>query len=142
MAKQNANSAVNDMQSLFNPQGYQDMFKTWASMNERMASLVVEAGTRATDIGSATAKETFANVRELTQVRNEPAEYGKAYTDFIQKQTELFTRTAQSYANETQKIGSETADLTSKAGEEITDKVAANGEAAAQKVRSATEKAA
>ena len=125
MAKQNANSAVNDMQSLFNPQGYQDMFKTWASMNERMASLVVEAGTRATDIGSATAKETFANVRELTQVRNEPAEYGKAYTDFIQKQTELFTRTAQSYANETQKIGSETVDLASKAGEEITGKVAA-----------------
>ena len=116
MTKQNAKSAANDMQSLFDPQGYQDMFKTWASINGRMASLVVEAGTRATDIGSATAKETFANVRELTQVRNEPAEYGKAYTDFMQKQTELFTRTAQAYANETQKIGSETADLTSKAG--------------------------
>ena len=131
MTKQNANSAATDMQSLFNPQGYQDMFKTWATMNQRMASLVVEAGTRATDVGSATAKEAFANVRELTQVRNEPAAYGKAYTDFMQKQAELFTRTAQAYANETQKIGSETADLTSKAGEEITDKVAANGEAAA-----------
>ena len=125
MTKQNAKSAANDMQSLFDPQGYQDMFKTWASINGRMASLVVEAGTRATDIGSATAKETFANVRELTQVRNEPAEYGKAYTDFMQKQTELFTRTAQAYANETQKIGSETVDLASKAGEEITGKVAA-----------------
>ena len=125
MTKQNAKSAANDMQSLFNPQGYQDMFKTWASINGRMASLVVEAGTRATDIGSATAKETFANVRELTQVRNEPAEYGKAYTDFMQKQTELFTRTAQAYANETQKVGSETVDLASKAGEEITGKVAA-----------------
>lgn len=126
MAKQNTKSAVNDMQSLFNPQGYQDMFKTWAGMNERMASLAVEAGTRATDIGSATAKEALANVRELTQVRNEPAEYGKAYTDFMQKQTDLFTRTAQAYANETQKVGSETVDLASKAGEEITGKVAAN----------------
>lgn len=126
MAKQNANSAVNDMQSLFNPQGYQAMFKTWANMNEHMASLAVEAGNRAADIASETTKEALSNVRELTQVRNEPTEYGKAYTDFVQKQTALFTRAAQSYANETQKIGSETVDLASKASEEITGKFAAN----------------
>lgn len=125
MTKQNAKSAVNDMQSLFNPQGYQDMFKTWASMNERMASLAVEAGNRVADMASETTKEALANVRELTQVRDEPTEYGKAYTDFMQKQTALFTRTAQAYAAETQKIGGETVDLASKAGEEITGKVAA-----------------
>ncbi len=142
MAKQNAKSAANDMQSLFDPQGYQDVFKTWASMNERMASIAVEAGTRATDIASETAKEAFSNIRELTQVRDEPAEYGKAYTDFVQKQTELFTRTAQTYANETQKIGSETSDLTSRAGKAITDKVAANAEGAVQTARSAASKAA
>ncbi len=142
MAKQNAKSAANDLQNLFNPQGYQDIVKTWASMNERMASIAVEAGTRATDIAGATAKEALSNVRELAQVRDEPAEYGKAYTDFVQKQTELFTRTAQTYANETQKAGTETAELASKAGEQITDKVTATAEAAAQTARSAGNKAA
>ena len=56
MAKQNAKSATNDLQNLFDPQGYQDVFKTWASMNERMASIAVDAGTRATDIASETTK--------------------------------------------------------------------------------------
>ena len=111
-------------------------------MNERMVSLSVEAGTRVTDIASETAKDALSNLRELTQVRDEPAEYGKAYTDFAQKQAELFTRTVQAYANETQKVGSETAELASKAGEEITDKVAANADSAAQKARSAANKAA
>ncbi len=142
MAKQTANSAANDLQSLFNPQGFQDIVKTWASMNERMTSIVVDAGTRATDIASATAKEALTNMRDLTQVRDEPAEYGKAYTDFVKKQAELFTRTAQTYANETQKAGTQTAELASKAGEEISDKVTSTAESAAQTARSAANKSA
>ena len=39
MAKQNAKSPANDIQNLFDPQGYQDVFNTWAGMNERMATV-------------------------------------------------------------------------------------------------------
>ncbi|MCQ0090508.1 phasin family protein [Roseovarius sp. M141] len=142
MAKQNAKSAANDIQSLFDPQGYQDAFKTWAGMNEHMASIAIEAGTRATDIASATTKEALSNMRDLAQVRDDVSEYGSAYTDFVKKQTELFTRTVQSYSNETQKVGTETAELASKAGEEISDKVTTAAEGAAQTVHSAAKKAA
>ena len=142
MAKQSTKSAANDIQNLFDPQGYQDVFKTWADMNERMMSLGVEAGTRMTDIASETAKETFSNVRDLTQARDEPAAYGQAYVDFLQKQTELFTQTAQAYATETQKVGGETAELASKAGEDMTNKIAANTEGAVKTARSAANKAA
>lgn len=142
MAKQSTKSAATDIQSLFDPQGYQDVFNTWASMNERMMSLAVESGTRMTDIANDTAKETFSNVRDLTQARDEPTAYGQAYADFLQRQTELFTRTAQAYATETQKIGGETAELASKAGEDMTKKIAANADGAAKTVRSATKKAA
>ena len=142
MAKQSTKSAANDIQSLFDPQGYQNVFKTWASMNERMMSLAVESGTRVTDIASATAKETFSNVRDLTQARDEPAAYGQAYADFLQKQTELFTRTAQAYVTETQKVGADTAELASKAGEDMTGKIAANSDRAAKTARSAANKAA
>lgn len=140
--KQTANTAATDLQTLFDPKDFQDVFKTWATANERMMSVAVEAGTRATDISSEMAKEVFANVRELTQVRDEPADYGKAYTDFVQKQADLFTRTAQSYGEVTQKAGSETSDLASKAGEEITNKVTANVESATQSVSAAANKAA
>jgi hypothetical protein len=142
MAKQNAKSAPNDMQKLFDPQGYQDVFKTFGTMNERLMSIAVEAGTRSTDVASDAAKETFANLRELSQVRDEPTAYGNAYTDFVQKQADLFMRTAEAFGNVTQKAGNETSDLASKAGEEITSKVAANAESATQKVSSAANKAA
>ena len=142
MAKQNAKSAANGMQNLFDAQGYQDVFKTWASMNERMASIAIEAGTRATDIASETGKQALANVRELTQVRDELPEYGKAYMNFMQKQSELFTRTAQTYATETQKVGTEAGSLASEAGEVITAKVSATAGSAAQTAHSMASNAA
>ena len=42
------------------PCAYQDVFKTWASRSERMASIAVDAGTRATDIASETTKEAIS----------------------------------------------------------------------------------
>jgi hypothetical protein len=142
MAKQNAKSAMTDIQNLFDPQGYQDVFKTWASMNERMASIAVDAGTRATDIASETAKEALSNIRDLTKVRDDVSEYGTAYTDFVKKQTELFTQAAQSYSNETQKVGTDAAELASKSGEEIGNKVTTAAEGAVETARSAAKKAA
>ncbi len=142
MDKQNVKSAANEIKNLFNPQGYQDIFKTWAIMNERMASIATESGTRAIDIASETTKEALSNMRDLTQVRDEVSEYGGACTDFVKKQTELFTRAAQSYSNETQKAGTETNELATKTGEEIRDKLTATAENAAQTARSAAKKAA
>ena len=142
MAKQNAKSAANDIQSLFDPQGYQNVFKTLAGMNERLTQVATEAGNRSTDIASETAKEAFSNLRDVAQVRDEPAEYGKAYSDFVQKQMDLFMRTAQSFADVSQKAGTETADLASKTGEEFGEKVSANVEGAADKAGSAAKKAA
>jgi len=142
MAKQTTKSAATDIQKLFDPQGYQDATKTIANMNDRLTNIVVEAGTRSTDIAGNAAKEAFANLRELSQVRDEPSAYGTAYTDFVQKQADLFTRTAQAFGTVTRKAGSETTDLASKAGEEITDKVTTTAESARQRVSHAAGKAA
>lgn len=70
MAKQTTKSADNDVQGLFDPKGYENIFTTWASVNERMVSLAVETGTRMTDFASETSKETLSNIREVTQVRD------------------------------------------------------------------------
>jgi polyhydroxyalkanoate synthesis regulator protein len=144
MTKQNAQSksAANDIQSLFDPQGYQEGFKTIAGINERMMANFVEAGNRSTDIASESAKESLSNMREAAQVRDEPAEYGAAYSEFVKKQTDLFMRTMQSYADVMQKAGSETTELASKAGKDIAEKARDNVEHVANTAGSAGKKAA
>ncbi len=148
MATQNTKSATNDMksaandiQSMFDPQGYQNVFKTWASMNERMTSIIVEAGTRSINIMSDTAKESLSNLSEATQVRDEPTDYSRAYNDFAQKQMNLLQRSAQDVGDVTKEAGTEATELTSKVGEELSDEVSANANGAADKVNSAAEKA-
>jgi hypothetical protein len=142
MAKQNTKSATNDIQSLFDPKGYEDIFKTLASANERMTSIVVETATKSTDIASDTAKEAFSNLREATAVRDEPADYGKAYSDFVQKQMDLFMRTAQSFSGVTQEFGTETTEFASKTGEELSSKVTETANQAKDKATDAVKKAA
>ena len=142
MAKQNTKSAINDIQSLFDPQGYQDAFKTWAQTGERMTAITSEAAVRSTDIASDSAKEAFTNLREVSQVREQPADYGKAYTDFVQKQMDLFMRTAKAMSDVSQKTGTEAGELATKAGEDLSQKVSANAQGAANKAASAASKAA
>ena len=58
MAKQNTKSAINDIQSLFDPQGYQDAFKTWAQTGEHMTAITTEAAVRSTDTTGRPARPT------------------------------------------------------------------------------------
>lgn len=134
MTTKNTQTAANQIQSLFNMQGNQDVFKTWASMNERLTAIVAEAGTRSIDIMSTTAKEALSNLTEATQVREEMADYGKAYSDLAQKQMDLLKRSAQEIGEVTKEAGTETTELAKKAGEELSDNVAANVDGAADKV--------
>lgn len=142
MATQNTKSAANDIQNMFDPQGYQNVFKTWASVTERMTSIMVEAGTRSIDILSDTAKETLSNLSEAMQVRDEPTDYSHAYSDFAQKQMNLLQRNAQHIGEATQDAGTKATELTSKASEEVSNEIAANNKAAANKAGSAAKKAA
>lgn len=137
MATQNTESAVHNFQSLFNAQGNQDAVKMMAGMTERMTAIFVEAGTRSVEIMSNAAKEALSNIGEATQVRDNPAEYAKAYGDFAQKQMDLMTRAAQNVGEVTQKAGTETKELASEAGEEVSDKVAASTKEATDKFTSA-----
>jgi hypothetical protein len=136
MAMPKTNSTANNIQSLFDQLGNQDAIKMLASMNERMTAIFVEAGTRSVEIMSNAAKEALSNLGEATQVRNDPAEYSKAYGEFAQKQIELMTRAAQDIGEVTQKAGTETKELASEAGEEMSDKITANAKEATDKITS------
>ena len=142
MAKQNEKSAANDIQSMFDPQNYQDFFKTWANMNERLTSIMVDAGHRSIKITSETADEALSNVRDAAQVRDDPTQYAQAYSNLMQKQMELAGRAMQSFGEVSKQTGSEAAELASEAGKTIADKTTENAERVTDKVSSATNKAA
>ncbi len=141
MTTQNTKTAMSDIQSLFNPKGGQDLIKSMASMNQRMTAIFIEAGTRSVEIMNNTAKEALSNLGEATQVRVDPADYAKGYSNFAQKQLDLMTRTAQDVGEVTQKAGTETKELASEAGEEMSEKVAANAKEATDKITSAAKDA-
>ena len=133
MTTQNTQTAMFDIQSLFDPKGSQDLFETMASMNERMTAIFVDAGTRSVEIMTATTKQSLSNLRDVAQVREEPADYAKAYSEFAQKQMDLLKRSAQDVGEVTQKAGTETQELTSEVGEEVNGKVAASAKEAGEK---------
>ncbi|MFD2739624.1 phasin family protein [Sulfitobacter aestuarii] len=133
MTTQNTQTPMFDMQSLFNPKSSHELFKTMASMNERMTAIFVEAGTRSVEIMTATAKQSLSNLSEVAQVREEPADYAKAYSEFAQKQMDLLKRSAQDIGEVTQEAGTETQELTSELGEEVNGKVAASTKEATEK---------
>ena len=133
MTTQNTQTAMFDIQNLFNPKGSQDLFKTMASMNERMTAIFVEAGTRSVEIMTATTKPSLSNLSEVAQVHEEPAEYTKAYSEFAQKQMDLLKRSAQEVGEVNQKAGTETQELISEVGEEVNGKVAASAKEATEK---------
>lgn len=142
MATPNTDTTIDKIQSLFNAQGNQDAIKLMASINERMAAIFVEAGTRSIEIMSNTAKEALSNLGEATHVRNDPAEYANAYGELAQKQIELMTRAAQDIGEVSQKAGTETQELASKAGEEMSDKAATNAKETTNTMTSAAKDAA
>lgn len=142
MAKQNTKSAANEIQNMFDPQNYQNVFKTWANMNERLTSILVDAGHRSTEIMSETVNESLSNLRDAAQVREELGEYSQAYSDLFQKQMNLVIRSAQSLAEVSRDTGSEASELASEAGETLADKVTDNAQRAADKAGSAAKKAA
>ncbi len=142
MAKQNQKSAANDIQSIFDPQNYQNHFKTWADMNERLTSVMVDAGHRSIKITSETVDAALSNWRDAAQVRDEPAQYAQAYRNLVQKQMELGMRAMQSFAELSQQTGTEAAELASETGKTINDKATENAERLADKASAATKKAA
>lgn len=142
MANQNTNSTVNDIQSLFDPKGAQDVVKMWAGMNERMTANFVKVGTQSVEIMGNATKEALSNLGEATQVRDDASAYAKAYGDFAQKQVELLKRTAQEVGELVQKAGTDAQELASDAGKELSSKVAADVKDASDKVASLGKEAA
>ncbi|WOI57351.1 Phasin [Palleronia sp. LCG004] len=118
---------INEMMSSFpvDMNSFQDGFKSYASFGERMSKVVLDAAEKSTDISSKWTKETITKMGGVATVRDEPADYGKAMTDFASAQAEMTAETMAAFAEVAKQVQMETVELMMAAGKDMSEDMSA-----------------
>ena len=119
----------------------QDAFKTSATLNEKMSKVALEAAEKSTEISSKWTKDTLSKLADVTKVKAEPADYGKAVTDFASAQAEMTSESMAAFAEGTKKVQMETVELMLAAGKDISEDATAAVKKATAEVTAAAKKA-
>lgn len=119
----------------------QDAFKTSATLSEKMSKVVLEAVDKSTEISSKWTKEILAKLADVTTVKDEPADYGKAVTDFASVQAELTSEALAAFAEVAKKVQMETVELMLAAGKDISEDATAAVKKATADLTTAAKKA-
>ena len=144
MAKtQDFTAVMKDMMGAFpvDTAAMQDAFKTSATLNEKMSKVALEAAEKSTEISSKWTKETIGKMGVVATVKDEPADYGKAMTDFASAQAEMAAENMAAFAEVAKKVQMETVELMLAAGKDMTEEATAAVKKATADVTAAAKKA-
>ena len=145
MAKtQDFTAVMKDMMGAFpvDTAAMQDAFKTSATLNEKMSKVALEAAAKSNDLSSKWTKDTLAKVTELTKVKEDPADYTKAMTDFASATAETAAEHMAAFAEIAKKVQMETVELMMAAGKDAAEEATAAVKKATTEVTTAAKKAA
>lgn len=120
----------------------QDAFKTQASFADKMSKVALEAAEKSTEISSKWTKDTIARIGVVTNVKEDPADYGKAMTDFASASAELAAENMAAFAEIAKKVQTETVELMLAAGKDISEDATAVVKKATAEATAATKRAA
>ncbi len=120
----------------------QDAFKTQAAMGEKFSKVALEAAEKSTEISSKWTKDTLSKLGEVTKIKEEPADYQKAMTDYASAQAEMVAETMAAFAEVAKKVQMETVELMLAAGKDFSEDAQAAVKKATDDVTSAAKKAA
>ena len=126
---------MQDMMGAFpmDTSAYQDAWKTQAALAEKMSRVAIEAAETSTDISAGWTRETLAKVQSVATVKDEPADYSKAMTEFASAQAEMTAEAMAKFAEVAKKVQMETVELMLSAGKELSEDATAQGRAFADK---------
>ena len=131
------------MQSFpFDATAAQGAFKTSAALGERFAKVALEAAEKSTEISSKWTRETLTKMGSLSKVKEEPADYTKALSDFASASAEMAAENLAAFAEVAKKVQMETVELMLAAGKTASDDAAAVMQKATAEVTSVAKKAA
>lgn len=119
----------------------QDAFKTQASFADKMSKVALEAAEKSTEISSKWTKDTIARVGVVTNVKDDPADYGKAMTDFASASAELAAENMAAFAEIAKKVQTETVELMLAAGKDMSEDATAAVKKATAEATAATKRA-
>lgn len=145
MAKtQDFTKVVQDMMSSFpvDAKAFENAFKTQAQLGEKLARVALEAAEKSNEITSKWTRETIAKVGALSKVKEEPADYTKALSDFASASAELAAENLAAYAEVAKKVQMDTVELMLAAGKTASEDAAAAVQKATAEVTNVAKKAA
>ncbi|PKP73342.1 MAG: Phasin [Alphaproteobacteria bacterium HGW-Alphaproteobacteria-6] len=120
----------------------QDAFKTSAALGEKMTKVALEAAEKSNEISSKWTKDTLGKVGSLAKVKDEPADYTKAFSDFASAAAEMAAENLAAFAEVAKKVQMETVELMLAAGKDFSEDATAAVKKASADVTTAAKKAA
>lgn len=145
MAKsQDFTTVMKDLMGAFpvDTAAFEDAFKTTATLNEKLASVALEAADKSAEISNKWTKDTIAKLAEMSKAKAEPADYAKAMTDFASATAEVAAENMAAFAEIAKKVQMDTVELLMAAGKDLTEDAAAAVKKATNDVTTAAKKAA
>lgn len=125
----------------FDMSAMQEGLKAQASFGEKLSKVAIEAAEKSTEISSKWTKATLAKVSEASTVKQEPADYSKAMTDFASAQAELAAENVAAFAEVAKKVQMETIELMLAAGKDMGEDMTAAAKKTTDEMTKAAKKA-
>jgi len=103
----------------------EDMFKTSATLSEKLSGVALEAAEKSTEISSKWTKDTLSKLADMSKAKSEPADYAKSMTDFASAQAEVAAENMAAFAEIAKKVQMDTVELMMAAGKDISEEATA-----------------
>lgn len=115
---QDFTKAMQDMMQAFpfDATAGQGAFKSTAAFSEKMAKVALDAAEKSHEISSKWTRDTLSKMSTLAQVKEEPADYTKAVSDFATAAAEMAAENLAAFAEIAKKAQMDTVELMLSAG--------------------------
>ena len=126
-----------DMMGAFpvDTKSFEEAMKGTTALNEKFASVAVEAAEKSAEISNKWTKETLSRLSTISKAKTDPADYVKVMTEFASAQAEVAAENMAAFAEVAKKVQTDTVDLMMTAGKDFSEDTSAA-------VKKATKKAA
>ncbi len=140
---QDFTAVMKDMMGAFpvDTKAVEDAFKNQASMNEKLASVALDAAEKSSELSSKWTKDTLAKLADMSKAKTEPADYAKAMTDFASASAEVAAENMAAFAEIAKKVQMDTVELLMAAGKDLTEEASAAVQKATNEATAAAKKA-
>lgn len=144
MAKtQDFTAFMKDMMGAFpvDTAALEDVFKNTASLNEKLASVALDAAEKSTEISNAWTKDALSKLGDISKAKTDPADYAKAATDYASASAEVAAENMAAFAEIAKKVQMDTVELLMAAGKDMSEEATAAVKKATEEVTTAAKKA-